>query len=93
MKNKIIGSALVAASAFAAIFIIALILLLLTLLYVGGKDTLTFEFLFSAPREGMTAGGIFPAIVGTALLVMIMAIAGVQMTSVQFTTEPETGPE
>jgi phosphate transport system permease protein len=43
----------------------------------GGLDTISWEFLSTAPREGMTAGGIFPAIVGMALRVILMSIAGV----------------
>src|SRR5207253_11209672 len=35
----------------------------------------TWEFLTQAPRQGMTAGGIFPAIVGTSALVLLMVIA------------------
>lgn len=40
-----------------------------------GYHTITFEFLTSAPIEGMTAGGIFPAIFGTVVLVILMVIA------------------
>ncbi|MDL1894352.1 phosphate ABC transporter permease PstA, partial [Sphingobacteriales bacterium CHB3] len=43
----------------------------------GAKDTISWEFLTAAPREGMTEGGIFPAIIGTVLLVLLMSIAGV----------------
>lgn len=35
------------------------------------------DFLLGSPEEGMTKGGIFPAIFGTFLLVVIMSIAGV----------------
>jgi len=44
---------------------------------IGGKDQLSWEFLTSFPTDGMTKGGIFPAIYGTALLVIIMSIAAV----------------
>lgn len=50
------------------------IIYLLLEIYSGGKNYLTFEFITSEPKEGMTAGGIFPAIVGTVLLVLIMSI-------------------
>jgi phosphate transport system permease protein len=49
---------------------------------VGGWDYLTLEFLTAAPEEGMTAGGIFPAIVGTVFLVLIMSIAGVPVGTI-----------
>jgi len=40
-----------------------------------GARTVTWEFLSTAPREGMTQGGIFPAIYGTLLLVVLMVVA------------------
>ena len=49
---------------------------------VGGWNTLTWEFLTAAPSEGMTAGGIFPAIVGTMLLVLMMSVAGVPVGTI-----------
>ncbi len=39
------------------------------LLVVRGAPAISLEFLFSEPIRGMTAGGIFPAIVGTLWLV------------------------
>jgi phosphate transport system permease protein len=39
------------------------------LIVIRGAPALSFEFLFSEPARGMTAGGIFPAIVGTSWLV------------------------
>ena len=41
----------------------------------GGMGRLSWEFLTSAPREGMTEGGIFPALYGTAVLTLLMTIA------------------
>ena len=69
-------------SAFSVFLILAVIALLMTAIIIGGKDKLTLDFLFSAPAEGMTAGGIFPAIIGTALLVLIMTIAGVPVGTI-----------
>ena len=43
----------------------------------GGAGHLSLEFLSSEPTQGMTAGGIFPAIFGTFLLVLIMSVAGI----------------
>ena len=37
---------------------------------VNGLPQLSWSFLTEAPRDGMTAGGIFPAIFGTVLLVL-----------------------
>ncbi len=41
----------------------------------NGLPQLSWEFISKAPRDGMTAGGIFPAIFGTVALVMIMTLA------------------
>lgn len=82
MKNKFLGKILFAASAFSALLIIAVIAFLLIDIYLGGKNYLTWEFLTTVPKEGMTEGGIFPAIVGTVLLVVIMSIAGVPVGTI-----------
>ena len=37
---------------------------------VNGAGVLSWDFLTQAPTEGMTSGGIFPAIVGTLCLVV-----------------------
>ncbi len=60
-----------------ALFIIAIIITMLVVIINGSKGILSWEFLTTFPKEGMTKGGIFPAIFGTALLVMIMSIAAV----------------
>lgn len=43
----------------------------------GGADVVGWEFVSAAPREGMTKGGVFPAIFGTAALTLLMTIAAV----------------
>jgi len=49
-----------------AIFISILFLLVfLILIFVRGGKVLSLSFLTQAPKEGMTKGGIFPAIIGT----------------------------
>ena len=58
----------------------ALILLplagIMGLLIIRGAPALSLEFLLDAPAKGMTAGGIFPAIVGTLWLVGVsLAVA------------------
>lgn len=39
-----------------------------------GADTLSWEFLLTPPRKGMTEGGILPAVVGTAYVTIITAV-------------------
>lgn len=56
------------------------IVLILLVIIVGdvvrnGARGLTLTFLTQAPKDGMTAGGIFPAIFGTVALVLLMTLA------------------
>jgi len=50
--------------------IVVPILLVMVYIVVNGAGAISWEFLTAAPRQGMKAGGIFPAIVGTILLVV-----------------------
>ena len=49
-----------------------------TLIYKGGP-IVSFDFLFSYPVDGMTAGGIFPALLGTVLLVAVALLFSVPL--------------
>jgi len=60
------------------ILILPVILILCTLIYKGGP-IISFEFLFASPTNGMTAGGIFPALLGTVLLVIVALLASVPL--------------
>lgn len=51
--------------------------LILGVLIVRGGPAISWEFLFSPPTSGMTAGGILPALVGTVWLVVVALIASV----------------
>ena len=53
------------------------VIIILGLLIVKGAPAISFEFLFAAPTNGMTAGGIFPALVGTIWLVTVALLASV----------------
>ncbi len=64
-------------TAFSVVLIIAIILVILIVIIIGGKESLSWKFLTSFPEDGMTKGGIFPAIFGTALMVLIMSVAAV----------------
>lgn len=65
-KQKIGFGVLLGATLFVVIPVLAIIVLVLA----KGWSALSFEFLFAMPRDGMRAGGIFPAIVGTFVLVL-----------------------
>jgi phosphate transport system permease protein len=63
----------------AAATLIVLLMLAVVLLDVarGGLGTLSWEFVTAFPRKGMTEGGIFPAIIGTVALTLLMTVAAV----------------
>jgi phosphate transport system permease protein len=81
-RRRILGGSVVAATALAAFSVVTVVLLVMATIVLNGMETLTWEFLSAAPSEGMTEGGIFPAIVGTALLVIIMSIMGVPVGTI-----------
>ena len=53
------------------------VLLIVGTLVVKGAPAISWEFLFTAPTDNMTAGGIFPALVGTIWLVVVALLASV----------------
>ena len=60
------------------LLILPVILIMGTLIYKGAP-VISFEFLFTSPTNGMTAGGIFPALLGTVLLVVVALLASVPL--------------
>jgi phosphate transport system permease protein len=50
--------------------VVGVLFLILGFITVRGIGVINWEFLTAMPREGMTEGGIFPAIVGTGCLVL-----------------------
>lgn len=75
--QKITGGFMVGITTISVILIIAIILVILFVIIKGGTEYFSWEFLTAFPEDGMTKGGIFPAIYGTALLVIIMSVAAV----------------
>ena len=53
------------------------ILVVVVAIVVKGSGVINWEFLTGVPREGMKAGGILPAIVGTLLLLLGTALAAI----------------
>ena len=53
------------------LFLIVPVLIILGTLVVKGSSVISIDFLFTHPTEGMTAGGIFPALLGTVFLVAV----------------------
>lgn len=65
-KEKIGFTALL----IATLLVVVPVILIIFLIIFKGWTAITWEFLFSMPRNGMRAGGIFPAIIGTFYLVI-----------------------
>ena len=63
--------------AVAALLVVLPILLVIVAILVRGISAINWEFLTAMPRDGMKAGGIFPAIVGTLLLPLGTALAAI----------------
>lgn len=61
-----------------ALLVLPVVLIMGTLLWKGAP-IISFEFLFTGPTQGMTAGGIFPALLGTILLVLVALVASVPL--------------
>ncbi|MDX1430512.1 MAG: phosphate ABC transporter permease PstA [Rhodothermales bacterium] len=61
------------------VILILPVAIILILLIVRGGPALTWEFLSTFPTNGMTAGGIFPALLGTIFLVAVALIASVPL--------------
>ncbi|MEK7749193.1 MAG: phosphate ABC transporter permease PstA, partial [Bacteroidota bacterium] len=55
---------------FCTVLVVLPVVIILGIIVAKGASAISFEFLFEMPRNGMTAGGIFPAILGTFYLVL-----------------------
>lgn len=73
IKEKLI----VGTTQVAVALIIAILFIILGIIVYQGRDKFSWEFISSFPTDGMTKGGIFPALIGTFILVIVMSIAAV----------------
>jgi phosphate transport system permease protein len=64
---------------FSVLVILAILAVIIGNIVIHGVKTVTWEFVTQAPRAGLTEGGIMPAIVGTAALVLLMSVAAVPL--------------
>jgi phosphate transport system permease protein len=74
-KNKYSSKRLMQTGAFTLFRIMSLMVVIILVSIIGfitynGISSISWEFLTGEPTEGMTSGGIFPAIVGTFYLVI-----------------------
>jgi phosphate transport system permease protein len=66
MKQKIVFAAL----GVVTLLVLAILATIIYFIFVRGIGVISWDFLTEMPRNGMTEGGIFPAIVGTSILVV-----------------------
>lgn len=81
-NKKLSGFIVIAGTGLCAALIIIAVLGITGNIVYHGLPRLSWEFLTGSPTEGMTEGGIFPAIVGTFFLTIIMAVAGVPIGTI-----------
>ncbi len=74
-RRKILGTGLASLTGAAALLVVGMLAVILFDVVRGGIGRVSWEFLTAAPEDGMTAGGIFPAIYGTAILTLVMTVA------------------
>ncbi len=71
---KVIGAFFTSLTGFACILILVMIAIIMVNIVINGLPGLSWGFISDKPRDGMTRGGIFPAIFGTVAMVMLMTI-------------------
>ena len=59
--------------------LIAPVVIILATLVIKGGSVVSIDFLFSGPTDGMTSGGIFPALLGTVWLVAMALLFSVPL--------------
>lgn len=73
MKSFLYG-AFVFLTMLATAIVVGMLLFVLSVLFYKGISTITLDFLLEPPSGGMREGGIFPCIVGTFILVLVMTL-------------------
>lgn len=71
------GKLIVGTTLASVIIIIAILCVILGIIVYQGWGLFSWEFISAFPTNGMTEGGILPAIIGTFILVIVMSIAAV----------------
>ncbi len=82
VEKRLVGVVAVSVALIAALCLVGLSIGLLGHFALEGLPHVTWEFLTQPPRNNNTEGGIFPAIYGTVLLVLLMSILGVPIGTV-----------
>lgn len=71
------GKVVIGITQAAVLLIIAVLFIILGIIVYEGREKFSWEFISSFPTNGMTEGGIFPALIGTFILVIVMSLAAV----------------
>ncbi|HKY64441.1 MAG TPA: phosphate ABC transporter permease PstA [bacterium] len=75
MKNRgLVGIVFESLCRACALLVAGVVLFILGFIFTKGIGTISWEFLTTAPSDGMTHGGIFPAIFGTIAITLLMII-------------------
>jgi len=74
-STRLIGWLFASLTGIACLIIISMVAVILGNIALHGVEKLGWDFLVKSPESGMTGGGIFPAIFGTAALVILMTLA------------------
>lgn len=82
IPKKWVGRGVALVTGGSAIATVLVVLWVIGIIVHGGAPHLRMDFLLGSPEQGMTKGGIFPAIMGTFLLVMLMSLAGVPIGTI-----------
>jgi phosphate transport system permease protein len=75
--SDIKGKFFVGITQLAVFLIVAILFIILAIIVYQGRTKFSWEFISTFPTNGMTEGGIFPALIGTFILVIVMSIAAV----------------
>jgi phosphate transport system permease protein len=70
-----IGAFFIGLTGMCCLILVSFVAVILGDIVFHGWGNMSFQFLLAAPEQGMTAGGIFPAIFGTFFLVVLMTMA------------------
>ena len=57
-----------------AIIVLLFLAVILFDIFSKGAGVLSWSFITESPREGMTAGGVFPALMGTLIVTLITIV-------------------
>ncbi|MCP5406327.1 MAG: phosphate ABC transporter permease PstA [Chromatiaceae bacterium] len=78
-KNKRVEALFRTLFMLMTLLLILPVLIILGTLIIKGSPVISIDFLFTNPTDGMTAGGIFPALLGTIWLVTVALLISVPL--------------